>query len=159
MLAVYAASTLYHGVQQRRAKHFFRVVDHVCIYLLIAGTYTPFALGEGGAWGWTILTLVWLFSAMGVYIKIARSDKLDSMSYLPYIALGWLVLVAAKPIFDVFPWDVIAWIGGGGFFYTVGVYFVATERRFYHSIWHFFVLAGSACHYLAVLRYLEFRAG
>ena len=105
MLAVYTASTLYHGVQQRRAKHFLRVVDHVCIYLLIAGTYTPFALVEGGAWGWTILTLVWTFSALGIYIKIARNDKLDAMSYLPYVALGWLVVVAAKPVLDTFPWQ------------------------------------------------------
>jgi hemolysin III len=158
MLAVYAASTLYHGVQERRAKHFFRVVDHVCIYLMIAGTYTPFALVEGGTWGWTILTLVWLFAAWGVFFKITRNDRLDAMSYLPYVALGWLVLVAAKPICETFPWHVLAWIGAGGVFYTAGVYFVAADRRFYHSIWHLFVLAGSACHFLAVMHYLEFRA-
>jgi len=158
LLAVYAASTLYHGVQERKAKHFFRLVDHVCIYLLIAGTYTPFALGERGTWGWTILALVWGFSLLGVYMKIARKDKLDTMSYVPYVALGWLVLVAAKPIFETFPWHVIGWIGAGGFFYTAGVYFVASDRRFFHSVWHLFVLAGSACHYWAVAQYLAFRA-
>jgi hemolysin III len=158
MMAVYAASTLYHGVQHRKAKHFLRVVDHVCIYLMIAGTYTPFALVEGGTWGWTILTLVWLFAGCGIFIKVANNRKLDAMSYLPYVALGWLVLIAAKPICETFPWPVLAWIGGGGLFYTAGVYFVAADKRFYHSIWHLFVIAGSACHFLAVMHYLEFRA-
>src|SRR6185436_2930540 len=109
---------------QRPATHVLRLVDHVCIYLLIAGTYTPFALVEGGTWGWSILTLVWLFAAWGIFIKITRNDKRDAMSYLTYVAMGWLVLIAVKPILDTFPWDVLAWIGGGGLFYTAGVYFV-----------------------------------
>jgi hemolysin III len=104
------------------------------------------------------LTLVWVFSLLGIYTKIAQNDKLDRMSYLPYVALGWLVVIAAKPVLETFPTHVIAWIAGGGFFYTAGVYFVAADRRFYHSIWHLFVLAGSACHYVAVMHYLEFRA-
>jgi hemolysin III len=158
LVMVYAASTLYHAFQEYRTKSFFRLVDHVCIYLLIAGTYTPFTLIEGGFWGWSILTLVWVFALAGALFKIVFSDRLDSMSYLPYVAIGWLAVVAAKPIYDTLPMGVIGWILLGGLAYTLGVYFVVLSRPFYHSIWHLFVLAGSACHFLGVVDYLRFRA-
>jgi hemolysin III len=158
LVLVYAASTLYHAVQEERRKQFFRLIDHVCIYLLIAGTYTPFTLVQGGLWAVTVLTLVWVFAAAGILFKIMYANQLDSMSYLPYIAIGWLGVVAAKPIYDTFPLHVLGWILAGGLSYTLGVYFVVFSRPYYHSIWHLFVLAGSACHFLAVVDFLLHRA-
>ena len=157
LVVLYAASTLYHGFQREKPKKFFRVADHVCIYLLIAGTYTPFALVQGGFWGWTILTLVWVFAGVGIFIKIAFSDRLDSMSYLPYVATGWLAVIAAKPIYDSYPMDVILWILAGGVFYSIGIYFVVKDNRsYFHTVWHLFVLAGSSCHFYAVVSYCSF---
>jgi len=156
LIMLYAASTLYHYTQGR-AKDIFRQVDHICIYLLIAGTYTPFTMLKGDIWGWSILTSVWTLSSLGIALMLLRNHRLDSVYYLPYIAIGWLALVAARPMFESFPIDVVAWIFIGGGFYTGGVYFVMKDDRpYYHVIWHLFVLAGSLSHYIAVMHVVRF---
>ncbi len=154
-LLLYSASTLYHGVQQPRAKGIFRKADHVCIYLLIAGTYTPFLLTFlQGPWGYSLLALVWGCALMGGYTRIVAKPQ-DEMSYAPYIATGWLAVLAAKPIYDYAPAGGLLLILAGGLCFTIGVFFLLQHRRpYYHTIWHLWVLAGSTCHFLAILYYV-----
>ncbi|MFO0948967.1 MAG: hemolysin III family protein [Planctomycetota bacterium] len=156
LVCLYAASTLYHALQGERIKRSLRTADQVCIYLLIAGTYTPFILSYlHGAWGTTMMFLVWMLAAAGIIYRVAFATRFPHISALPYILLGWLAVFFAKPILESFPLEVLAWIAAGGIFYTAGVYFYAREHiRFSHAIWHVFVMAGSLCHYLAVLFYV-----
>jgi hemolysin III len=152
---LYAASTLYHGVQQPRAKGIFRKVDHVCIYLLIAGTYTPFLLAFlDGPWLWSLLSLVWACALFGAYSRIVARPQ-DPMSYTPYIATGWLAVLAVKPIIENTPMGGLLLIFAGGVCFTIGVAFLLQHRRpYFHTIWHLWVLAGSTCHFFAVLDYV-----
>jgi hemolysin III len=155
MVLVYAASTLYHAARTPRTKDLFRLLDHVCIYLMIAGTYTPFALVVvPSPWNMLLLAGAWLMAALGIMRRIRSSDQLDRVGYLNYLVCGWLAILAAKPIVDVAPLGGCLLVLAGGLFYTVGVFFVCRNRPFDHVIWHFFVLAGSACHYGAVLWYV-----
>jgi hemolysin III len=131
-------------------------LDHSAIYLLIAGTYTPFALVNlRGFWGWTLFGLVWAFCAAGITFKAFFVDRLPVVSVMLYIVMGWLCLIAIKPLVLRVPVGGLLWLLAGGALYTVGVYFFGSKRlRFHHAIWHLFVLAGSICHYLAVLLYV-----
>jgi len=155
MILLYLASTLYHSLTHQRAKHFFRLLDHSAIFLLIAGTYTPFAVGVmRGPWGWTLLTIVWILAVIGITLKALFGTNHSWISIVLYLLMGWLAVVAVKPIFLLVPLPGILWILVGGIFYTSGLAFLAAPRlRYGHFIWHLFVMAGTTCHFFAVLWY------
>jgi len=153
LVLLYSASTLYHSLRTPRLKRILKILDHTAIYLLIAGTYTPFTLVNlRGFWGWTLFSLVWGLSVFGIVWKFFHAERFQIISTLTYLAMGWLVLIAIKPVTIALPLSGILWLVAGGFFYTVGVLFFALKRLPYnHAIWHVFVLAGSTCHYFAVM--------
>lgn len=155
VVLLYLSSTLYHAIPTGRAKRVLQIVDHSAIYLLIAGTYTPFALGVlRGPWGWALLSVVWLLAAGGVALKTTRGIVWPRLSTALYLAMGWLALVAARPFLREMPLPGLLWISAGGLAYTLGVLFFAAERiRYGHFVWHLFVLAGTTCHYIAILQY------
>jgi hemolysin III len=155
MVLLYLASTLYHALPANRAKQVFRILDHAAIYLLIAGTYTPFTLGVlRGAWGWTLFGLVWGLALVGVVVKAVGGVRHLRASTILYLVMGWLVLIAAKPLWLRMPSWGLFWLFAGGVAYTVGVAFFRADRvRYAHFVWHLFVLVGTACHFVAVFRY------
>jgi hemolysin III len=155
MVLLYLASTLYHSLTHEGAKRFFRLFDHSAIFLLIAGTYTPFTLGVlRGPWGWTILVIVWSLAVVGVSMKAIVGTRQPWISIVLYLVMGWLALVAVKPILLLVPTPGILWILAGGIAYTSGLAFFAAHRlRYSHFIWHLFVIAGTTCHFFAVLWY------
>ena len=152
---LYLTSTLYHALAPNRAKRLFQIFDHGAIYLLIAGTYTPFTLGVlRGTWGWTLFGLIWALAVAGVVIKSIGGIRYHRLSTALYLGMGWLVLVAAKPLWQRVPGWGLFWLVAGGLAYTAGVGFYAADRlRYGHLVWHLFVLAGTACHFIAVLYY------
>lgn len=155
LVLLYLASTLYHALPDNRAKQIFRILDHGAIYLLIAGTYTPFTLGVlRGPWGWSLFGIQWGLAVLGIVLKSVGGLRYAKWSVAVYLAMGWLVLIAVGPLMDhVAPWGLF-WLVAGGLAYTLGVVFYALERlRYFHFIWHLFVIAGSACHFIAVLWY------
>ena len=156
LVTLYAASTLYHSFRAPRLKQAFQVVDHCSIYLLIAGTYTPFTLVMlRGGWGWSLFGLVWSLSFCGVIFKLFCINRFKILSTVVYVLMGWLAVVAIKPIFAMLPMGCIVLLFAGGLSYTVGVLFFAWERLPYnHAIWHLFVVAGSILHFLAVVFYV-----
>lgn len=156
MLALYLASTLYHAIPHERAKQVLRFVDHSAIYLLIAGTYTPFALGAlRGPWGWTMLVLVWSLAALGITAKIVFGMRFPRLSTWLYLGMGWIVVIAIEPMWRNVPGWGLFWLAAGGLAYTFGVIFYATDHRvrYHHFVWHLCVLTGTVCHYFAVLWY------
>jgi hemolysin III len=155
MALLYLVSTLYHALSHDRAKRVFRILDHGAIYLLIAGTYTPFTLGVlRGPWGWTLFGVVWGIAVAGIVVKVIGGVRHPRLSTVLYLAMGWLVLVAVRPLWLLMPGWGLFWIAAGGFAYTAGVGFYAASRvRYCHFVWHLFVLAGTACHFMAVLNY------
>jgi hemolysin III len=154
MIALYLASTLYHALRHDRAKRFFRVLDHSAIFILIAGTYTPFTLGVlRGPWGWTLFGLVWGLAAIGLVKKAIFGARFVWLSVTLYLIMGWLVLIAGPQVWQRVPLMGLAWILAGGLAYTGGVFFFAARRRYAHFAWHLFVIAGTACHFFAVLWY------
>jgi len=155
LVLLYAASTIYHALPPSRAKRLFRTLDHIAIYLVIAGSYTPFLLGVlRGPFGWTLCAVVWGLAALGILHKLLLGMRFPRASTAFYLAMGWLAVVATGPITRQLPSGGLAWIAAGGLLYTAGVVFYAWERlRYGHMIWHLFVLAGSTCHFIAVLRY------
>ena len=156
LVLLYAASTLYHALSATRARAILRTLDHSAIFLLIAGTYTPFALVSlRGPWGWTLFGIVWGLALLGVALKAAFGARWPIFSTGLYICMGWVVIVAVKPLVAHVPPAGIAWLAAGGLAYTGGVVFYAwTRLRYSHAIWHVFVLAGSLCHYVAVVLYV-----
>jgi len=153
-LLLYLCSTLYHAVRGNRAKRVFQVLDHSAIFLLIAGTYTPFTLGVlHGAWGWALLWTVWILAAVGVTLTATGRLHSRLASTALYVAMGWLMLAAVKPLWQRMPAMGFLWLGLGGVAYTIGVPFFAAHRRYSHFIWHLFVIAGTACHFVAVMKY------
>jgi hemolysin III len=157
VVLLYLTSTLYHALPPNRAKRVFQVLDHGAIYLLIAGTYTPFTLGVlHGTWGWTLLAFIWLLAVAGIVLKSAGGIVHPWLSTGLYLAMGWLILIAAKPLWRAMPAWGLVWLAAGGISYTIGVWFYAANRiRYAHFVWHLFVLAGTACHLVAVLKYAE----
>jgi hemolysin III len=155
LVALYLASTLYHGARRPRAKKLFQALDHCGIYLLIAGTYTPFTLVTlRGPWGWTLFGLVWGLALAGMVFRVTCGER-PVLAVASYVALGWLCVVAVKPILALVPLGALAWIAAGGLTYTAGVFFFAAKRiPHHHAIWHLFVLGGSICHYVAVFFYV-----
>ncbi len=156
LVLVYAASTLYHSAQRPQIKHYFRIFDQVAIYLVIAGTYTPFTLiNLRGFWGWTLLGMVWGLALMGIVFKIVFVNRYKAVTIVLYVLIGWMAVVAAKPIIDTIPLGCLALILGGGVAYSMGLVFFAWEKLpFHHTIWHIFVLVGSIFHYCAVIFYV-----
>ena len=155
MIALYFASTLYHALRHERAKRFFRMLDHGAIFLLIAGTYTPFTLGIlRGPWGWTLFGLVWGLAVLGLTMKAVFGTRYSWLSVVLYLTMGWLAVIAAPQVLRVMPLSGLAWILAGGIAYTAGVGFYAAHRvRYAHFAWHLFVVAGTTCHFFAVLWY------
>ncbi len=156
LLLAYLTSTLYHALPMNRAKRVFRILDHGAIYLLIAGTYTPFTLGPlRGSWGWTLLGLVWGLALVGIVFKAVGGARFPILSTCLYIAMGWLVIVAIEPLRLHLPLSGFLWLLAGGISYMAGVAFFAPKRlRYGHFVWHLFVLTGTACHFAAVLWYV-----
>jgi hemolysin III len=156
MLLLYLASTLYHALPASKAKRVFRIIEHSAIFLLIAGTYTPFTLGVlRGAWGWTLLGLVWGLALTGVALKAFERMSHPVISTGLYLFMGWLIVIAADPMYERVPLSGLLWLVAGGVAYSAGVaFFVADSRlRYGHFIWHLFVMTGTTCHYFAVLWY------
>jgi hemolysin III len=155
LVLLYVSSTIYHSLARNRAKKIFRIIDHSAIYILIAGTYTPFTLGVlRGTWGWSLLVVVWALAVLGVSVTSAVGVKFPRLSVAVYILMGWLIVVAVKPLIAHLGPAGLAWLAFGGLAYTGGTVFYGWRRlRYQHTIWHLFVLAGSACHFVAVLRY------
>lgn len=155
MIFLYLMSTLYHALPDSRAKRVFKVLDHVAIYLLIAGSYTPFTLVVlGGGWGWSLFGVIWGLAIAGIVFKAFARLRHPVVSTAIYVVMGWLIVIAIKPLWDhVPPWGVV-WLVAGGMAYTLGVAFYAAQGlRYGHLVWHLFVLAGTTCHFIAVLRY------
>lgn len=152
---LYLASTIYHLMPEGRAKEVCEVIDHAAIFLLIAGTYTPFTLGVlRGPMGWTLFGLVWSIALAGVVLKSIHGVRYPRLSLSLYVGMGWLVLIAIKPLWENLARPGLLWLAGGGIAYTVGVVFYANKGwRFGHFAWHLFVLTGTACHYFAILWY------
>lgn len=156
MVLVYLMSTLYHALPASRAKRVFRLLDHSAIYLLIAGTYTPFMLGAlRGPWGWSLLSIVWSLALLGIAAKITLGFRYPRLSTAFYVGMGWLGVVALQPLLERVSIAGLVWLLAGGLCYTGGVFFYATASRlrFGHTVWHLCVIAGSACHFVAVLRH------
>jgi hemolysin III len=161
LVLLYAASTLYHATWSPRAKGLFRSLDHSAIYLLIAGTYTPFTLVNlRGGWGWALFGVVWGLAIFGVVMETVARPRVRTASVVLYLGLGWLVAIAVKPLLDSVPVGGIVLLLLGGLAYTGGVVFFGWKRLpYHHAVWHVFVMAGSAFHYFAVLFYVIPRAG
>jgi len=156
LFSLYTISTLYHSLQGR-AKRIFRKLDHLSIYFLIAGTYTPFTLVTlRGVWGWTIFGIIWGLALFGLVLEALPQKGNRGLSMVVYVLMGWLVLVALKPLLAALPMAGFLWLLVGGIFYTGGLafFFFDEKVRHFHGIWHLFVLAGSLCHYLTILFYV-----
>lgn len=154
MIVLYTASTLYHSLPMPETKRIMRVVDHASIYLLIAGTYTPFTLVTlEGAWGWSLFGVVWGLAIAGIIFKLFFTGRFDRLSVAIYVAMGWCGLVAIKPMMAALPTLGLWLLVAGGLAYTGGVIFYLLERRmrYHHAIWHLFVMAGTTLHYFVVL--------
>jgi hemolysin III len=156
LVFLYLCSTLYHSLRGR-AKDILRKFDHSAIYLLIAGSYTPFALVTlNGPWGWSLLGVVWGLAVLGVAQEIwfAKGQRLTSLAI--YLLMGWCAVVAVVPLIDALSWAGFAWVAAGGAVYTAGIVFYVYDERFrhFHGIWHLFVMAGSAVHYTAIVLYV-----
>lgn len=153
LILLYTASTLYHGIPLPRAKAVFRTLDHIAIFLLIAGTYTPFTLiNLRGAWGWTLFGTVWGIALFGVVFELTSLRRFRRVSLMLYLGMGWAVVIAAKPLVASMAPGGLVLLVAGGLFYTLGVAFYVWERLLYHhAVWHLFVLGGSVCHFFTVL--------
>lgn len=158
MTLSYVTSTFYHASSHARRKRLLRRFDHSAIYLHIAGTYTPFtlvALRQEGYWGWLLFAIVWIAAVIGVFLSFKKMKKTDHLKTTCYLAMGWVVIIAFKPLVDVFQrtdsMDVLYWLIGGGLFYTVGcVFYFFDTYKCMHPMWHFFVLGGSVCHFISI---------
>ena len=156
MVLLYLSSTLYHAVPGARIKRLFQKLDHGAIYLLIAGTYTPFTLGVlRGAWGWTLFGVVWGLAGIGLVLKAVDRLAHPLVSTGLYLLMGWLVLIAIRPLTALLPSAGLIWLVAGGLAYTIGVVFYLADSRwrYSHFVWHLFVIAGTTCHFFAVLWY------
>lgn len=156
LLLLYIASTLYHAARHPVVKARLKVFDHCAIYLLIAGTYTPFTLiGLRGPWGWWLFGTIWTLALAGVIFKLFFTGRFKRLSTMLYIAMGWLVLVAIKPMWGALDGWTLGWLFAGGVCYTAGtVFYHRPSLKYSHAIWHMFVLAGSLCHYVAVMAHV-----
>jgi hemolysin III len=155
LLSLYLSSTIYHALPRTKIKRLFRLFDHSAIFLLIAGTYTPFALGAlRGVWGWTLFSLVWSLAILGIGFKALGGLQYRRLSTCLYVGMGWMAVFAVRQFWLHIPLEGLLWIVTGGLAYSAGVVFYLAKRiRYGHFIWHLFVSAGTACHFWSVLRY------
>jgi hemolysin III len=155
LLLVYISSTAYHAVSRPRLKNFFRALDHAGIYFFIAGTYTPFMLVLGGQLGWTIVTTLWCAALIGTFFKCIFLDRFEILCTIVYLVMAWGAFFFARPLVTQVPFPCMEWVAAGAIAYTVGVvFFLWSKLPFNHAIWHLFVIAGSACHFMAIFLYL-----
>ena len=156
LVLLFSSSTLYHSFRSERVKHIFRIIDHASIYLLIAGTYTPFVLVNlRGKWGWSLFGVVWGLALAGIVFQIFFVSRFRVLQTLIYLAMGWLAVIALKPLLTRVPLPGLVWLLAGGLSYTVGALFYLWKKLpFHHAVWHIFVLAGGVCHYFAILFYV-----
>lgn len=156
LILMYLSSTLYHGFASPRIKRIFQLADHAAIYLLIAGTYTPFTLVSlRGSWGWTLFGLIWGFAIAGITLTFLFPGRFRPLFTVLYVGMGWLAVIVFKPLMDVLLVEGLLWLVGGGVLYSLGVIFYLWKSLQYgHVIWHFFVLAGSTCHFFAILLFV-----
>jgi hemolysin III len=156
LVLLYAASTLYHGLTSARAKAVLKIIDHSAIFLLIAGTYTPFLLVPlRGVWGWFLFGVIWGLALVGIGFKLFFTGRFKRLSTLIYVGMGWIVVIAIRPLWLYLPLGGVIWLLAGGVFYTAGTVFYLNRRiAFNHAIWHGFVLAGSLCHFVSVMFYV-----
>ena len=156
VIFLFASSTCYHATSAFPLKRVLQIVDHIAIYFLIAGTYTPFLMVPlRGNWGWTLLIIIWTLAIGGSILKLWYTGKYQRISTAVYLGMGWLAVVAIKPMVASVPAVGLMWLVIGGLCYTVGVYFYNKRSwRFHHAIWHLFVLAGSSCHFIAISKYI-----
>jgi hemolysin III len=156
LILLYLASTFYHGFRAAKLKNLFRIFDHSAIYLLIAGTYTPFMLVTlRGGWGWSLFGVTWGLAAFGIVMTVLLMKRFKLISVLAYVGMGWLIVIAFRPLVAALPLGGIVWLFSGGAAYTLGLIFYASKRiPFNHAIWHLFVLSGSICHFFAILLYV-----
>jgi hemolysin III len=156
LVGLYLASTLYHTVRIPRLKRALRLIDHSAIFLLIAGTYTPFTVALlNNAWGWSLFGLVWGLAALGIVYKLFYLGRLPGFSLVLYLAMGWMAVIGLKPLAAVLPVAALGWLFAGGVAYTLGCVFFAWERLpHHHAIWHLFVMVGSACHFFTVMYFV-----
>ncbi len=156
LILLYGSSTLYHSTKGR-AKDIFRKLDHSAIYLLIAGTYTPFTLVTlGGGWGWSLFGVVWALAVFGIVQELTIKSNKRYLSLGLYLVMGWVAVIGVIPLIKALSWDGVLWIIAGGAVYTIGIIFYLYDERYrhWHGIWHLFVLGGSALHYIAIWRYV-----
>ena len=152
LVLLYTASTLYHAIPWQRAKARLRIFDHCAIYVLIAGTYTPFLLGPlRGPWGWSLFGTIWTLAVAGVVFKLFYTGRFKRVTTIVYLLMGWLVVVAIQPMMASLPPASLAWLVAGGLSYTAGTVFYLSTRSYAHAVWHLFVLGGSVCHFVAVM--------
>jgi len=156
LIVLYAASTLYHYTQNPELRFKLNILDHSAIYVLIAGTYTPFTLVILKGWvGWTIFGLSWGLAIAGIVFKVFYFGKYDKLSTIAYVIMGWVIIFAIKPLIDSFPFEGLMWLLAGGISYSLGAFFYSIKRiRYNHAIFHVFVLIGSFCHFMAVFFYV-----
>jgi hemolysin III len=156
LVLLFASSTLYHSMRNPRPKHVFRIMDHVSIFLLIAGTYTPIALVSlRGTWGWSLFGVIWGLALCGIVFQVFFVNRFRVLRTLIYLLMGWLVVIALKPLLAQVPGPGLIWLLLGGLSYTIGAgFYLRKKLPFQHAVWHLFVLAGSACHYFAILFYV-----
>ncbi len=156
LVLLYTASTIYHAAWKLRWKRILQKIDHLCIYVLIAGTYTPIALlGLKGTWGWSIFGFIWAFAIAGFIFKFSPLRRFEKLSLALYALMGWLIIIAIKPLITNLAPGALFYLLGGGLCYTFGIYFYAKEKIPYnHTIWHLFVLGGSALHFFGIFIYL-----
>jgi hemolysin III len=154
LVGAYAASTVYHAMPSGPHKDRWLRLDQSAVFLLIAGTYTPFTLGAlRGPWGWTLFCLIWLGALIGICARVRLRVRRPRIENSTYLVLGWLVVIAIDPLLERIGWGGLLWLLAGGVAYSIGVVFLSMRRRFAHCAWHVFVLAGSACHAVAVIGY------
>lgn len=153
VILLYSASTLYHAITNARAKHFFQLMDHAAIFILIAGTYTPFLLVNlRGPWGWTLFVIIWSIAIGGVMLETMKKERIKWLSLTLYLGLGWLALVAMKPMIELVNATGLLLLLAGGLLYSFGViFYVRKQMVYHHAIWHLFVLAASMAHFFAVI--------
>jgi hemolysin III len=151
LLLLYGASTLYHAATSELARRRLMVLDHAAIYLLIAGSYTPFTLAAlGGGWGWSLFGVIWGLALAGVIFKLFFAGRFKGVSTAIYIAMGWLIVIAIGPLVRSLDSLTLTWLVAGGLTYTIGTIFYMSRRAYSHAVWHLFVLGGSVCHAVAV---------
>lgn len=156
LVILYFASTVFHLAQNQKTRNALNVFDHAAIFLLIAGTYTPFALVTlHGAWGWTIFGIVWALALIGIVLKLFYTGRYNLLSTIIYLVMGWIIVIAIKPMIDALPFDGLMWLLAGGISYSIGaVFFLLDKFPYNHAIFHVFVVMGSACHFVAVFWYV-----